>query len=497
MGYAIDEGKITLLVPPGWAAESVGRVSIDPVAAILAHEMNHALLHAMMPSQFSVLPRWYIEGLASYYEMHYYEKTHETPVQDSPQDYYLVEALKGGKFTGLGDFSGWAYTEESVGPAYIAGESVFDYVEAEQGWDAIFRFIEDFKGWNTGLTSDTNLNNIFQVSFNQTRISFENGWMDWLRNSTVQAPEPGILPTGAEQLTNTTMTTVPTSWGQAGILYLDGSNGSLDIYLLNVTTRATKALTSGNGTDTDARFSPDGSKIAFSSMRDGTFDLYLMGIDGSSVERLTDDTCVNVAPSWSPDGERLAFVSDRNGSYDILELSLADLSITELVASGYNEGAPTYSPDGTKLAYCSDVGDDMGIQIMDLITGNITQPTEAMQSGIFPSWSPDGSKIAFIKENRDIAVYDINDNKMAVIVENGYEHGVIRVRPVWSPDGGELCGAIYNMRAFTVWDVNIYTFDMSEKPGENITPYILVVVLTVVAVACLAVVVKMRKRASV
>jgi Tol biopolymer transport system component len=60
-------------------------------------------------------------------------------------------------------------------------------------------------------------------------------------------------------------------------------------------------------TDWDPDWSPDGSLIAFQSMRDGRGSrVYVMRPDGSELTRLTD---FGAGPAWSPDGAKIAFAS--------------------------------------------------------------------------------------------------------------------------------------------------------------------------------------------
>src|SRR5579871_3933074 len=59
----------------------------------------------------------------------------------------------------------------------------------------------------------------------------------------------------------------------------------------------------------DPSLSPDGSKVAFCSMRETLyFQVWVMNSDGSNQHRITDiktgDAC---GPVWSPDGKRIAF----------------------------------------------------------------------------------------------------------------------------------------------------------------------------------------------
>jgi len=58
-------------------------------------------------------------------------------------------------------------------------------------------------------------------------------------------------------------------------------------------------LTNNLATDWDPCFSPDGTKIAFTSYRDeGYGEIYVMKADGSNQTRLTNNSAEDGAPSW-------------------------------------------------------------------------------------------------------------------------------------------------------------------------------------------------------
>ena len=77
-------------------------------------------------------------------------------------------------------------------------------------------------------------------------------------------------------------------------------------------------LTAGVKIDTDPRWSPDGTRLAFVSNREGERkQLYVIPLGGGEPSRLTDlaEDVVDVA--WSPDGKQLAFLSrGRDPAYE-------------------------------------------------------------------------------------------------------------------------------------------------------------------------------------
>ncbi len=91
------------------------------------------------------------------------------------------------------------------------------------------------------------------------------------------------------------------------------------LFVLDVATGRIRRLTSGRSYNGDPAWSPDGSRIAFSSNveGDGDYDIYVMDADGSSRERLTHAPGLDLNPAWSPDGRFIAFTSLRDGNYEI------------------------------------------------------------------------------------------------------------------------------------------------------------------------------------
>src|SRR5207302_1391577 len=66
----------------------------------------------------------------------------------------------------------------------------------------------------------------------------------------------------------------------------------------------------------DPAVSPDGANVAFTALG----DLWLLPLRSASDHRpiqLTDDSYVELDPAWSPDGTKLVFSSDRGGNMDL------------------------------------------------------------------------------------------------------------------------------------------------------------------------------------
>jgi len=61
-----------------------------------------------------------------------------------------------------------------------------------------------------------------------------------------------------------------------------------------------RRLTTDPAHDEGPIFSPDGTKIAFASLRSGQEDIWVMNADGSGQRQLTDDPARDESPDWQP-----------------------------------------------------------------------------------------------------------------------------------------------------------------------------------------------------
>ena len=77
-----------------------------------------------------------------------------------------------------------------------------------------------------------------------------------------------------------------------------------DLYTLPAAGGAATRITSGQGYDMQARYSPDGGGLVFVSDRDGSENLWVANADGTEPRQLTDTRRDSyMSPLWTPDGE--------------------------------------------------------------------------------------------------------------------------------------------------------------------------------------------------
>ena len=90
-------------------------------------------------------------------------------------------------------------------------------------------------------------------------------------------------------------------------------------------------------------WSPDGTKIAFSSNRDGNYEIYLMNADGAQVVNLTKNGFTDSEPSWSPDGNYILFVSNRDRNDEIYRMKADGTEVVRLTKNPKDDWNPAGS----------------------------------------------------------------------------------------------------------------------------------------------------------
>ena len=147
------------------------------------------------------------------------------------------------------------------------------------------------------------------------------------------------------------------------------------------------------GDDFGARWSPDGSTIAFNRFgRGGRAALYAISADGSRLRRLA--LRAN-GPAWSPDGSTIAyFTGFRPATIHLIDVETGVRS--SLAAQPGEPGELTWSPDGGSIAYMAHrPRSGWDIHLVETDGGRHRRLTDGRGDEVSPTWSPDGTRIAY------------------------------------------------------------------------------------------------------
>ncbi|MCP4290994.1 MAG: hypothetical protein GY780_04055 [bacterium] len=190
-----------------------------------------------------------------------------------------------------------------------------------------------------------------------------------------------------------------------------------DLWLVPVDGGPAHRITSHPGRETGAKFSPDGSQLAFTADYDGGGDVYIMDASGGVPTRLTYHPSGGTALDWTADGKSIIFTSNREAPGFSSEL------YTVSIDGGMAERLPTdrgslasMSPDGKQLAYNRfgrhtrtwkryQGGNAQDVWILDFASGDIDQLTDWTGSDQFPMWGADALYFNSDREDGTLNIY--------------------------------------------------------------------------------------------
>jgi tricorn protease len=173
-----------------------------------------------------------------------------------------------------------------------------------------------------------------------------------------------------------------------------------DVFTAPIEAGPTRNLTaSSRSHDRAAAWSPDGRSIVFISDRSGEEELWLISQDGrGEFEPLTrGGQAMRYSPRWSPDGSRIAF-SDKDGKLWVLTLERRRL--TEVADDPRGTiGDYAWSPRGNHLAFSmADRRGYRAIHVWSAADGRVRQVTDGFFSEYNPAWGPAGDYLYFLSD---------------------------------------------------------------------------------------------------
>ncbi|TLX48331.1 protease [Pseudoalteromonas phenolica] len=250
-----------------------------------------------------------------------------------------------------------------------------------------------------------------------------------------------------------------------------------DIYVANTKTGKSQRLTHHEGFETFPKFSPDGSKIAFSAQYNGSRQVYVINRDGSGLKQLTYYNDVGPMPprggydyrvmDWTPDGKNIVFRANRTpwgkrmGRPYIVP---AEGGLEQPMAIP-ETGGGMLSPDGSKYVYTpidrefrtwkrSRGGRAQDVWVYDLENNTSKQLTSHRATDQQPTWVNDS--IYFVSD-RDytLNLYKYREGKSPVRMTTHDDFDVL-----WPSAGPDAI--VYENGGY------LYRFDEATKSSEKL-----------------------------
>ena len=196
-------------------------------------------------------------------------------------------------------------------------------------------------------------------------------------------------------------------WSPDGskIVFLSDPTGNIDdiVYVMNADGTGVKYLTDQNASLPErnrleqeyfAAWSPDRSKVAYwFDQFDGNFEIYVMKKDElnsppTELNNMTKNSASDEAPAWSPDGSKIVFSSDRDGNYEVYVMNADGSNPTNLTNNSADDEDPTWSPDGNKIAFITYRDGKGEVYVMNADGSNPTNLTNNKYIEMQAAWSP-------------------------------------------------------------------------------------------------------------
>jgi dipeptidyl aminopeptidase/acylaminoacyl peptidase len=219
----------------------------------------------------------------------------------------------------------------------------------------------------------------------------------------------------------------------AQLLFTNNATGTSQIYKLDLKTNQTKQLTNYEDGVGLIDWTHDGSQILFGKSSGGNerTQLYLMSADGNEFADLSQEPkAIHGFGDWSPDGSKIAFSSNRRNAayFDIYIQDLKTKEISLIYQSDASNSIENWSPNGNYLVLSVASGSaNNDLYLLNLATKETKHLTPHEGTALYFTgpWTLDNKGFFVVsdqgREFSNLAYFDLAENKLSFIEDYDWD----------------------------------------------------------------------------
>ncbi|HXM63411.1 MAG TPA: Tol-Pal system beta propeller repeat protein TolB [Terriglobales bacterium] len=245
---------------------------------------------------------------------------------------------------------------------------------------------------------------------------------------------------------------------ESQIYFVSSRTGHKEIWVMDYDGANQRQITHLNGISLSPRISPDGSRLAFSSVTKSGWEILMYSMDLNRLVTFPKFGGTNLSPAWTSDGTKLAFSSSRSGDPEIYTADQSGTNLKRVTSFKGPDVSPVWNrKTNAQIAWVSGRTGLPQIYTMEADGTNVQRLTDQGYA-VSPAWSPNGQFLAFAWVRRygpgapgasDIYLMDVASKQWVQLTHDGGRNDF----PSWSPDGRHIVFQSSRSGGEQIWEM--------------------------------------------